>query len=129
MVLIYNNEQKIHRLCCWAVPSGMSPCWLDDASAMETILDSDGERIHEQVGQVQAKCTFMKWKYMLREGGRACSRGEQRGEVLVGRFYSWSLNRGRIFTGINGVFLEWGWIWGKRKIISLSCNGSKGCEV
>lgn len=50
---------------------------LGEVSTQGRVLDSEEERIHEQMKQAQAKSSLMGQKYTLKEGVCACLRGEQ----------------------------------------------------
>lgn len=69
-----------------------------ETSTQETVFDSDQERVHDAVEQVQAKSNLITQMYTRKEGVWACSRGEQHrawGSVWIS--YSWSLSKERHF--------------------------------
>lgn len=70
---------------------GRSPCAIGGASTLESVLDPSWGRIEEQVEEVQAKRSLLKWKYALKEGVQACSGGGQHWSIYV-----WFFKKGLI---------------------------------
>lgn len=56
---------------------GRCPYKLGNALSREKVPDSNQERIHKQVEQLQAKSISITWKHTLKEGVWTCSSGER----------------------------------------------------
>lgn len=93
--------------CCREIQSEeVSPCTLGEIPTWKRSLDSDQERMHEQVEQVQAHNSLIKLKHTLKEGMWAYLRDEQSRRVHVGWSYSWSSGVWWNIIRIGGAFSE-----------------------